>query len=94
MRVCEFIPYFRRKIQYNIQHVHMARWQDGQFKLCRDTFPLGTILSVVDFAKNYTLQLKNEIQSQYYHLEQVSIMIHITYKHGSDSTEENQVILK
>ena len=72
----------------------MARWQDEQFKLCRDTFPLGTILSVVDFAENYSLQPQNEIQSQYYHSEQVSIMVHITYRHGPDSTEENQMILK
>ena len=94
MRVCEFIPEFRGKIQYYIQHVHMAQWKDEQFKLCRDTFPLGTILSVVDFAINYSLQPQNEIQSQYYHSEQVSIMVHITYKHRSDSTEENQMILK
>ena len=72
----------------------MAQWQDEQFKLCRDTFPLGTILSVVDFAENYSLQPQNEIQSQYYHLEQVSRMVHITYRHGPDSTEENHMILK
>ena len=72
----------------------MAQWQDEQFKLCRDTFPLGTILSVVDFAGNYTLQPQNEIQSQYYHSKQVSIMFHITYKHGPNSTKENQMILK
>ena len=87
VHVCEFIPEFRGKIQYYIQHVHMARWQDEQFKLCRDTFPLGTILSVVDFAESYSLQLQNEIQSQYYHSEQVNIMVHITYRHGPDSTE-------
>ena len=54
--------------------------------MCRDTFPIGTILSVVNFAENYTLQPHNEIQSQYYHSDQVSIMVH--------STEENRVILK
>ena len=40
----------------------MARWQDEKFRICRDTFPLGTILSVVEFAENYTLQPQNEIQ--------------------------------
>ena len=94
MRVCEFILEFREKIQYYIQHVHMAWWQDEQFKLCRDMFPLRTILSVVDFAENYSLQPQNEIQSQYYHSKQVSIMVHITYKHGPYSTEYNRMILK
>jgi hypothetical protein len=49
---------------------------------------------VVDFAENYTLQLQNEIQSQYYHSEKVNIMVHITYRHGPNSNEENIVILK
>ena len=57
-------------------------------------FPLETILSVVDFVENYTLQPQNEIQSQYYHSEQVSIMVHIMYPHGPDSNEEKCVILK
>ena len=67
--VCDFIPKFRGKIQQFIQHVNMARWQDAQFKICWDTFPLGTILSVVYFAENYTLQPQNEIQSQYYEIQ-------------------------
>jgi len=72
----------------------MARWKDEHFKLCRDMFPLGTIFSVMDFVENYTLQPQNEIQSQYYHSEKVSIMVHITYRKGLDNTEENRVILK
>ena len=72
----------------------MARWKDEQFRICWDTFPLGTILFVVDFAENYTLQPQNEIQSQYYHSEQVSIMVHIMYRHGPDNNEEKCVIKK
>ena len=44
----------------------MEWWQDEEFRICRDTFPFGTILLVVDFAENYTLQRENEIKSQYY----------------------------
>ena len=72
----------------------MARWQDEQFRICWDTFPLEKLLSVVDFVENYTLQPQNEIQSQYYHSKQVSIMVHITYRHGPNSNEEKHVILK
>ena len=77
VRVCDFIPEFHGKIQQYIQHVDMARWQDEQLRICRDTLPLRTILSMVDSAENYTLQPQNEIQIQYYHSEQVSIMVHI-----------------
>ena len=45
VRVCDFIPEFRGNIQQYIQHVDMARWQDEQFRICWDTFPLGTITS-------------------------------------------------
>jgi hypothetical protein len=72
----------------------VARWQDEHFRICRDTFHVGIVLSVVDFAENYTLQPQNEIQSQYYHSEKVNIMVHITYRHGPDSNEQNKVILK
>ena len=43
--------------------------------------------------ENKTLQLQNYIQSQYYHMEQFNIMVHITYIHGED-IEYNKVILK
>ena len=42
------------KTQQYVKHVHDTRWQDEQFRACRDTFPIGTILSVADFAENYT----------------------------------------
>ena len=46
---------FIEKTHQYIQHVRLARWQDEKFRICRDTFPCGTILSVVDFFENYTL---------------------------------------
>ena len=60
VQVCEFISEFRGKILQYIQHVDMERWQDEKFRICSDTFPLGTILSMVEFAENYTLQPQNE----------------------------------
>ena len=60
---------FFEKAQQYVKHVHVAHWQDEQFRTCRDTFPIGTILSVVNFVENYILQPKNEIQIQYYRLD-------------------------
>ena len=65
--VYEFMKIFHEKIIYEyVRHTHRARWLDLQFKLCKDTFPLDTIVSVVDFAENYTLQPQNEVQEKYY----------------------------
>ena len=94
IQVSVFIKKFIEKTHQYVHHVHLARWQDEKFRICRDTFPHGTILSVVDFAENYTLQPQNEIQSQYYHSDQVSLMVHITYRHGPNGSEEQREILK
>ena len=83
-----------KKTEQYVQHVHIVRWEDEQYRKCRDSFPIGTILSIVYFAKNYTLQPQNEIESQYYHSDQVSIMVHITYRHGLESNINNRIIQK
>ena len=82
VQVSDFVKEFIEKTHQYVQHVHLARWQDEKFRICRDTFRCGTIFSIFYFAENYTLQPQNEIQSQYYHFEQVSLMVHITYRHG------------
>ena len=45
-----------------VKHSQYARWLDGQFCICKNTFPIGTILLVVDFVENYTLAPQDEIQ--------------------------------
>ena len=55
--VANFMRLFQEKIVYDyIGHTHSAIWLDEQLKLCKDTFPLGTIVSLVDFIGNYTLK--------------------------------------
>ena len=65
--VYEFMKIFLEKIIYEYtRHTDRARWLDFQFKLCKDMFPLDTIISIIDFTKNYTLQPQNEVQAKYY----------------------------
>ena len=44
-----------------------------QFKQLDDHFPQVTIFSVIDLTENYTFEAQKEIQSEYYHSDQVSI---------------------
>ena len=54
--VASFISYFKTNIFYKYaRHSHSSQWLDQQFRVCKETFPIGTIISVVDFAENYTL---------------------------------------
>lgn len=76
-----------------VKHTQNDRWLDDQFRICKDTFLVGSILLVVDFVENYTLAPQDEVQSQYYNSVQVSIFVHIVYRHASDSTKEDHKIL-
>ena len=62
----DFLKKFEEEIYKYTKHLHRARWKDLQFKQSREVFPPGTILSVVDFAENYTFAAQKEIQSEYY----------------------------
>lgn len=44
------------------------------------TCPVRSIISCIDFFKNYNLKVHNEIQSMHWHTTQVTIFIHITYR--------------
>jgi hypothetical protein len=52
--------------------------------------PTDMILSHIDFAENYSFQIQNEIQSMHWFSHQVTILVHLTYKHNpsSDNDEE------
>jgi hypothetical protein len=62
-KICliEFLKKFEEEIYKYTKHSHRARWKDLQFKQSREVFPPGTILSVVDFAENYTFAAQKEI---------------------------------
>ena len=51
---------------------------------------------MVDFAENYTFSTQKQIQSEYYHFDQVSIFVRVLYRHsqqdvdGIESTCDNR----
>jgi hypothetical protein len=98
--VIVFLKKFEEEIYKYTKHSHRARWQDLQFKQSREAFPLGTILFVVDFAENYTFVAQKEIHSEYYHSDQVTIFVHVLYRHAQHSvdnienTNGNQHVIK
>ena len=62
--VASFISDFKKNIFYKYaRHSQRSHWLNQQFRMCKETFPIGTIISVVDFSKNYTLQPQNETHS-------------------------------
>ena len=49
---------------------------------------------MVDFAENSTLAPQEETQGQYYNSMQVSMFVHIVYRHAHDSTEDDRRIVR
>ena len=93
--MARFILDFKKNIFYKYaRHSHRSQWLDQQFRMCKKTFSIGTIILVVDFAENYTLKPQNETQSQYYKSIQITIFVHIIYRHALDSVEDNQKIIR
>jgi hypothetical protein len=85
--VIDFLKKFEEEIYKYTKHSHRDRWKDIQFKQSCEVFPPGTILSIVVFAENYTFAAQKEIQSEYYHSDQVTIFVHVIYRHAQHSLD-------
>ena len=79
-----FVDYLRQKLQPFIVHNYVAKWQAEQYKVSIDTFPPDSILSVVDFAENYTFQPFHELQAMHWLQHQITILVHICYRWNPD----------
>ena len=62
-----------------IHHNFIYRWKAEQIKECILQFPEDVVVSVVDFAENYTFKEQNEVQTMHWYFDQVTIFVHITY---------------
>jgi hypothetical protein len=85
--VIDVLKKFEEEIYKYTKNSHRARWKDLQFKQSIEVFPRGTILYVVYFAENYTFAAQKEIQSEYYHYDQVTIFVHVLYRHSQQSLD-------
>lgn len=85
----EFLDFFIPTVQHFIRHNFIANWQTQEAKLLQGCLQRGTVLTHIDFAENYTFEAQNEIQSMYYHSDQVTILVQVTYSadDGEDALE-------
>lgn len=79
MKSSTFILLFSDHLKSFVKHNFVFRWQAQQFKDCLLKFPSDVVVSVVDFAENYSFKVQNEIQSMHWWSTQVTILVHISY---------------
>ena len=46
---------------------------------------------MVDFAENYAFEAQKEIQSEYYRYEQISIFVHVLYRHAQENVDDIEI---
>ena len=56
----DFLEKFESEIYKYTKHSHRARWEDFQFKHSHEIFLARRILSVDDFAENYTFATQRD----------------------------------
>ena len=84
--ICNFVemlhqvPHKLKKqcVKYIVMHFQ-SYWQNSQFKECINNLPTGVIVSVIDFAENYTFKVQNEVQSMHWYNDQCIILVLICY---------------
>jgi hypothetical protein len=59
----ELLEYLYPHLKEFALHNYVSWWQDLQFKECLKNLPPETILTCVDFSKNYTMKIQNKIQN-------------------------------
>jgi hypothetical protein len=61
----ELIEFMKPKLSFFVKHNFLATWQDAKFKEQLSNLPGHIVLTCVDFSKNYSMKLQNEIQTMH-----------------------------
>ena len=75
----QFLQYAAPKLKEFVMHNFVASWQDKEYKWCLQNIREGEMVSLIDFAENYSFKGQNEIQSEHWYNFQVTILVHITF---------------
>jgi hypothetical protein len=88
------VNFIKPTLQKFIRHNYIARWQDAQAGLALSSLREGDLLSHLDFAENYTFQVQDEVQSEYYRSVSFTFLVHITNRVVIDTNTNESTVLK
>ena len=86
----KFLDYLKPKLQAFVLHNYVASYQDFQFCELFSSIPPNTLISCIDFSENYAPKVQNKIQSMHLHNDQVTILVHITFRLNPAWNVENE----
>jgi hypothetical protein len=82
-RLLQLIDYLKLHLSNFVVHNFIVHWQEKEFKRLLKHIPKDTIVSCIDF-ENYAMKVQNEIQDMHWFFFQVTVLVHITFKHNRD----------
>jgi hypothetical protein len=93
---CDLIQYLKPCLKELVLHNYVTCWQDVQCKEVLNIVSDDMVISCIDFSINYTTKVQNEIQNMHWHNFQVTILVHITYRHNPnyDHVDLNSQVLQ
>ena len=96
----ELFDYFIELLGQFPYHSFLAKWQREQLDALLENLPLDQAVCIHDFSEGYACRFQDEIQSQYFDVNKVSLHVTLLYRHsnaevdGVQSTEEEPAICK
>ena len=96
----ELFDYFIQLLGQFSYHPFLAKWQREQLDSLLENLPLNEAVCIPDYSEGYACRFQDEIQSQYFDVNKVSLHVTVLYGHstaevdGILSTEEEPAITK
>ena len=79
----ELFDYFYKLLGPFPYHSFLAKWEREQCDRLITHLPLGHALCIHDYSESYACRYQDEIQSQYFNMDKVSIHVTVLYRHAS-----------
>ena len=79
----ELFDYFYKLLESFPYHSFLAKWEREQCDQLIAHLPLDQALCIHDYSESYACRYQDEIQSQYFSMDKVSIHVTVLYRHAS-----------
>ncbi|XP_031553522.1 uncharacterized protein LOC116290592 [Actinia tenebrosa] len=87
----DLFQYFQGLLQEYPYHCFMARWQREQLENLMEHLPLNEVICIHDYSEGYSCRQQDELQSEYFDVNKVSLHITILYRHATGSIDGEPV---
>ncbi|XP_053398110.1 uncharacterized protein LOC123564904 [Mercenaria mercenaria] len=90
----EFWSHFKDILHTFPLHQFQAIWQKEQLKQITSNLPNNEIVMIHDYAEDFTCELQDEIQSEYFGRNEIALHVTILYRHKTchDCLSDNDII--